>query len=564
MDPSQTTMRARFPLPPRWPSPVVIYAWIVLWGWHPTPAATLHVWQASPNPTPPYASWETAATGIQPAVDAAAAGDLVLVTNGVYATGGRTVGTNGLVNRVVVDKSVVLRSVHGPESTRIEGARAAGTAGGNGPNGDGAVRCIYLAEGAILSGFTLTNGATRLYRHDSASDWIGGGAWCASTNAVLTNCVVTGNSADGAGGGVASGTLFHCTLENNSVTGGDGGGAVWATLTNCVLVGNLAGEGAGASQSILDNCILSRNVAGPGGGGGALFSILRDCTLTDNFAPAGNGTFVYDHSNGGGANNSTLYHCTLTGNSATRGGGAWMSSLHNCALNGNAASVSGGGSEGGSLVHCTVTGNSAGTRDPVTELYRWPEGLVISPSEEGAGGGVRGGEIVNSIVFFNQASKGPNHEVAAFEYSCSTPLPPGPGNIATEPGFIREGGGFRLRPGSPCIDAGTNLVDIVVTDLQGVPRRLDGDGDGSAHVDMGAFEFDPAVLRFLGAEATSLGMRLEWEAGAIGAELQYSDTLVTPRWRGVTGSEKVSNLTVPAGDRMGFFRLRSPTRTVPR
>ena len=38
---------------------------------HPVHAGTRHVWQDSPNPSPPYADWASAATNIQDAVDAA-------------------------------------------------------------------------------------------------------------------------------------------------------------------------------------------------------------------------------------------------------------------------------------------------------------------------------------------------------------------------------------------------------------------------------------------------------------------------------------------------------------
>ena len=38
-------------------------------------AATLYVSNGSVNPSPPYATWTTAATNIQDAVDAAVAGD---------------------------------------------------------------------------------------------------------------------------------------------------------------------------------------------------------------------------------------------------------------------------------------------------------------------------------------------------------------------------------------------------------------------------------------------------------------------------------------------------------
>jgi hypothetical protein len=180
-------------------------------------AGTLYVWQDSPNPTPPFDSWANAATTIQDAVDAAHPGDLVLVTNGVYATGGRT--AFGDMTRVAIDKAITVQSVNGPEATVIEG----------GPG----IRAAYVGTNAFMSGFTLTKGVAE----------IGGGAVCENT-ATLMNCILTGNTASYAGGGSVRGTLYNCILTGNSAT--LGGGSIESKLYNCTLIGNSAGLGGGA------------------------------------------------------------------------------------------------------------------------------------------------------------------------------------------------------------------------------------------------------------------------------------------------------------------------------
>jgi hypothetical protein len=161
----------------------------------------------------------------------AAAGDTVVVSNGVYMSGGRL--TYYAWSRVAVTNAIALVSVNGAQSTIID-------AGGNFPyhQGDWASatnRCVSLTDGASLTGFTVTNGYLECIP--------GAGVYCTSEKALIINCILTGNYAKCGGGGAYRGTLYNCTVAGN------GAGTVWGT-------------GAGVFGSTLYNCILWFNTFG--------------------------------------------------------------------------------------------------------------------------------------------------------------------------------------------------------------------------------------------------------------------------------------------------------------
>ena len=78
-----------------------------------------------------------------------------------------------LTNRVAVDKPVALLSVNGPEFTIILGSQVPGTTMARVPS------AASIQNGAFLSGFTLTNGATRNVG-DTYADYYGWRIWCES------------------------------------------------------------------------------------------------------------------------------------------------------------------------------------------------------------------------------------------------------------------------------------------------------------------------------------------------------------------------------------------------
>jgi hypothetical protein len=252
------------------------------------------------NPTAPFLDWSTAAATIQDAIDAAQPGEFVLVSDGVYTKGGRVMAGD-LTNRIALNKVIMVQSVSGPATTIIQGAQDPAST-----NGPLALRCAWLTNNAVLSGFTLQGGATRnagdLYGAES-----GGGVWGSSSNSVVANCRLRGNfAAVGGGGAYRAGITASLILGN---FGGSGGGAFYCSLTNSVLLGNSATAGGGANRSVLRGCALLRNTAATGGG--VEGSTLYSCTVVSNSASP---VYSFPQTLGGGADNSILTNCIVYAN----------------------------------------------------------------------------------------------------------------------------------------------------------------------------------------------------------------------------------------------------------
>ena len=208
-------------------------------------AATWHVDAAGPAGAVP---------SLQEALDRAADGDEITVADGVY-------GPVSLAS----SKSLLVRSGNGPEKTAIAG-------GGTG-------RCATLCDGngnaarlVTLEGFTLSGGV--------AASGEGGGAYggcfvrCVfegnaalrgggAADAILENCLLTGNAAEVAGGGAVGSELVNCTVAGNRA-GGTGGGASGCTLANCIVQANESPDGADAVACLAASSCTTPLVAGEG------------------------------------------------------------------------------------------------------------------------------------------------------------------------------------------------------------------------------------------------------------------------------------------------------------
>ena len=226
----------------------------------------VYVWYVDVESSGNGASWSEAFETIQEAIDAAGDGDEIWVKMGDYA----------LSSQINVDKAVkIYGGFAGTESERDERNWQNNVTTVDGQ--DVAYHCFFITAGGTIDGFFITGGNAN---GSTSPDNCGGGIYTAFSFPTITNCLLSGNSAD-----YGSGIYNH----NSS-----------PTITNCIFAGNSADLSGGgicneSSSPTITNCTFSGNSAVSGGGGiynSHCSPTITNCILWGDTAP--DGTEIYD------------------------------------------------------------------------------------------------------------------------------------------------------------------------------------------------------------------------------------------------------------------------------
>ncbi len=248
-------------------------------------------------------------------------------------------------------------------------------------------------------------------------------------------------------------------------------------MTNVAFSGNRSDLYGGAMYNFssfginnpkLTNVIFSANFAGASGGAignycnyyGECSPILTNVVFSANVAVEDGGA-IYNNGSEFGVSSPSLTNVTFSANKAARGG-----AMYSKGVEGNSNPI---------LTNVILWGNKTYTDD--IELCNISANPTIAFSL--VEGGINGPGVWNldSLIIDGGGNlEGGQDDDPLFVQPVSA-------DDATT-----SAGDLRLLPGSPAIDAGRNEAVTLSTDLDNMPRIVDGNGDGIAVVDLGAYE----------------------------------------------------------------------------
>ncbi|MDG2031609.1 MAG: FG-GAP-like repeat-containing protein [Phycisphaerales bacterium] len=312
----------------------------------------------------------------------------------------------------------------------------------------------------LIGGFTLT---------ECDVDEDGGALRISSgSRAIVADCIFTGNSTGGSGGGawvdVDSFAQFNnCRFEGNTAFVHGGGVAHLSpdsvVLERCLFIGNQAGSnGGGAYVGLNGGAYLDGNTP----------PVIRDSIFLGNNAGVDGGALhvapTYTNLLDGTA---YVDNCTITQNVAPDNGGVAVSTTHLESWS------------GGVLVRNSIVSGNTGA----PALYDFDNGR---PRAQPIYFNSCSDTLQATDVFTNTADQ------PRFRDQLGPDATPGSGDED-----------LRLMPGSPCIDRGDNTFVSSTLDFAGLPRIVDDpltpDPIGTPpRVDMGAHEYAPDDFAGLG------------------------------------------------------------------